>query len=105
MISAVKRNQRMKSPSDPLNFHPLTDAFNMYVCLCNAITEREVRHAIQLGARKLGDLQESLGVATCCGKCADCARGILAEERNAQRSDRREAVCGFGDNAALQPSG
>lgn len=50
----------------------------MYVCLCNAVTDREIRAAAQLGARTLEDLQGSLGVATCCRRCADCARGVLA---------------------------
>jgi bacterioferritin-associated ferredoxin len=58
----------------------------MYVCLCNAVTEREVRHAVALGASSLADLKESLGVAMCCGKCADCARGVLTDERKAQRA-------------------
>jgi bacterioferritin-associated ferredoxin len=59
---------------------------SMYVCLCNAVTEREVRHAVALGASSLADLKESLGVAMCCGKCADCARGVLTDERKAQRA-------------------
>jgi bacterioferritin-associated ferredoxin len=50
----------------------------MYVCICNAITDREIRAAAQLGARTLEDLKGSLGVATCCGRCSDCARGVLA---------------------------
>ena len=51
----------------------------MYVCVCNAVTDREVRGAIALGARSLSDLQRSLGIATCCQRCADCARKIVAE--------------------------
>ena len=51
----------------------------MYVCVCNAVTDREVRGAIALGARSLKDLQATLGVATCCQRCADCARKIVAE--------------------------
>ncbi len=51
----------------------------MYVCVCNAITDKEVRGAVALGARTLGDLQATLGVATCCRKCADCACRIVAE--------------------------
>jgi bacterioferritin-associated ferredoxin len=43
----------------------------MYVCLCNAVTDREIRGAVKLGARSLGDLQDTLGVATCCGRCTD----------------------------------
>ena len=52
----------------------------MYVCLCRAVTDRQIRQAVELGARSLSDLKESLGVATGCGKCASCARQILREE-------------------------
>ena len=51
----------------------------MYVCICNAITDREVRGAIALGARSLCDLQSTLGVATCCRRCTDCAQTLLNE--------------------------
>jgi bacterioferritin-associated ferredoxin len=51
----------------------------VYVCLCNGITEREIRDAVALGARTLGDLTTSLGVANCCGRCADCARRLVGE--------------------------
>lgn len=49
----------------------------MYVCVCNAITDREIRGAVALGARTLADLQETLGVASCCGRCAECAEEVL----------------------------
>jgi bacterioferritin-associated ferredoxin len=58
----------------------------MYVCLCNAITEREVTAAVDLGARTLEDLQHGLGVATCCGKCADCACALLEKSTLAIRA-------------------
>ena len=51
----------------------------MYVCLCNAITDHEIRGAADLGARSLDDLKSTLGVATCCRRCADCARDVLDE--------------------------
>jgi len=51
----------------------------MYVCVCNAITDREIRGAAELGARTLEDLSATLGVATCCRKCSDCASKVLAE--------------------------
>lgn len=28
----------------------------MYVCICNAVTEREIRGAVELGCRSLSDL-------------------------------------------------
>jgi bacterioferritin-associated ferredoxin len=52
---------------------------SMYVCVCNAITDREIRGAAELGVRTLEDLSATLGVATCCRKCSDCARKCLAE--------------------------
>ena len=55
----------------------------MYVCVCNAITDKEVRGAVALGARTLGDLQATLGVATC-RRCADCACSIVAEALESQ---------------------
>lgn len=50
----------------------------MYVCICNAITEKEVRKAARDGARTLTDLHASgLGVATGCGQCAGHACAML----------------------------
>ncbi|ARP84845.1 (2Fe-2S)-binding protein [Bordetella genomosp. 9] len=49
----------------------------MYVCVCNAITERQVRAAVDGGATTLDDLQFELGVATCCGTCAATAAEYL----------------------------
>jgi len=49
----------------------------MYICVCNAITERQVRACVSAGATTLGDLQFELGVATCCGCCAQMAQEYL----------------------------
>jgi bacterioferritin-associated ferredoxin len=51
----------------------------MYVCVCNAVTDGEIRSAVKLGVRSLADLSAALGVATCCGRCTDCARTVLDE--------------------------
>jgi len=53
----------------------------MYICICNAVTEREIRQCAELGACSLADLREGLGVATHCGKCKAAAVEILREER------------------------
>jgi len=55
----------------------------MYVCVCNAVTDREIKGAVKLGVRSMDDLSSLLGVATCCGKCADCARSVLCEALDA----------------------
>ncbi|MBA5639238.1 (2Fe-2S)-binding protein [Duganella sp. LX20W] len=49
----------------------------MIVCVCNNISDREIRQAVELGLRTMDELREQLGVATCCGQCADCAQSVL----------------------------
>ena len=50
----------------------------MYVCICNAITERQVRECASQGACSVQELESSLGVGAGCGRCRDCAAEILA---------------------------
>jgi bacterioferritin-associated ferredoxin len=51
----------------------------MYVCLCNGITENQIRDAVSHGVRSVRELKLCLGVASCCGKCADCAQQVVRE--------------------------
>ncbi|MDO4226944.1 (2Fe-2S)-binding protein [Neisseria sp.] len=49
----------------------------MFVCICNAITDRQIQETVAAGASSLSDLQAQLGVATCCGCCSDLAASYL----------------------------
>lgn len=49
----------------------------MYVCICNAITDRDIREAARSGVNSMEALGDRLKVATCCGNCRDCAREVL----------------------------
>ncbi len=51
----------------------------MYVCICNAITERQVRECAQEGTRSLDELTLKLGVGAGCGRCRECAAELLME--------------------------
>ena len=51
----------------------------MYICLCNAITDRQIVQAVKEGARSSEDLAQELGVGLCCGRCAECAHALLCE--------------------------
>lgn len=53
----------------------------MYVCICNAITDQQIRRAARNGVDNLYELRENLGVASSCGSCADHAQSILQEAR------------------------
>src|SRR3546814_20125717 len=80
----------------------------MFICICNAITERQVQAAVAEGATTLSDLQGQLGVAACCGCCAETAPEYLPGARYAvQASSRHEAGTLVSDaaNAATRPAG
>ncbi len=49
----------------------------MYVCVCNAVTERQIHQAVQDGIRSMRDLRRDLGVTRDCGRCAECALSCL----------------------------
>ena len=51
----------------------------MYVCVCNAVTDREIQSAVALGAHSLADLKSTLGVATCCGRCEQLATALVGK--------------------------
>lgn len=51
----------------------------MYICICNAITEREVRECAGSGACSVDDLASRLGLGAGCGRCRECAADMLKE--------------------------
>jgi len=56
----------------------------MYVCICNAVTEREVESAIRAGADSVEQLKEQLQIAGCCGMCSETIECCLEESRYPQ---------------------
>lgn len=56
----------------------------MYVCVCNAVTDKQIHKAVKNGASTLSDLQNELKVSTCCGKCRNCAKQVLDEALQAE---------------------
>ena len=55
----------------------------MYVCVCNAVTEKEIRTAVAEGASDIDELKQTLGVATCCGQCEGQACAMLSARSSA----------------------
>lgn len=50
----------------------------MYACNCAAVTEDQVQRAIsESEATSLEELQQSLGVASCCGCCTSDIEAML----------------------------
>lgn len=64
----------------------------MYVCVCNAVTEKQIHKAVDDGVRTLRGLRQLLGVTAECGRCARCAKDCLRatdERTNAGHTLRR----------------
>ena len=49
----------------------------MYICVCHAISDRQIREAVDRGAESLCEVQAYLPVASCCGRCEDSAREVI----------------------------
>ena len=61
----------------------------MYVCICNAVTDRHIAQAVDEGALTVEDLQRKLSLGSQCGNCKSCAKDCL-------KGLRKEAPDVFG---------
>ena len=51
----------------------------MIVCVCKSVSDRKIRASIADGVDSFDELQFELGVALCCGKCAESVRDVMME--------------------------
>jgi bacterioferritin-associated ferredoxin len=51
----------------------------MIVCVCKSVSDRTIRASIAEGMDSFDELQFELGVATCCGKCEESVREVMAQ--------------------------
>jgi bacterioferritin-associated ferredoxin len=56
----------------------------MYVCICNSVTDREIKKAVKQGVDTFDKVCSSLGVASCCGRCENHAREVIAQAQHTQ---------------------
>lgn len=55
----------------------------MYICICNAITESQIRACAEReGACSIVDLERCLGIGSGCGRCKHAAKEVLNETRS-----------------------
>lgn len=59
----------------------------MYICICNAVTDSQIKDALDDGAASIADLNKALSVGSCCGKCTRSARQIIKQYRSAMEID------------------
>lgn len=51
----------------------------MIVCVCKRVSDSRIREAVAAGASSFEDIQNQLGVSTCCGRCEPFARDLVKE--------------------------
>ena len=59
----------------------------MFVCICNGVTDSQIREALADGATSLEDLHDELGVASQCGSCSEHALSLIHEMQPAMVRD------------------
>jgi bacterioferritin-associated ferredoxin len=72
----------------------------MIVCVCNNISDREIRQAVDLGLSSMDELRGDLGVATCCGKCAAYAEEVLNIHLERSGAETQVTELSFRDRQA-----
>ena len=49
----------------------------MYVCVCNVVTDSDIRKAVDSGVHNIKQLRRTTGCGDTCGKCEELAVEIL----------------------------
>jgi len=53
----------------------------MYVCICNGVTDHDIRQAAKAGCCGMAELTMRTGCGACCGSCVDTATETLEQAR------------------------
>ncbi|RYZ72221.1 MAG: bacterioferritin-associated ferredoxin [Lysobacteraceae bacterium] len=72
----------------------------MYVCICNGVTDHQVREAAANGVRSLAELTMRTGCGSSCGTCLDTASTILEEHATERRAAFHLPLLGAGVSQA-----
>ncbi len=57
----------------------------MYVCLCNAVTDSDIRNAVDEGVRNLKQLRQVTDCGATCGSCNEMALEVLQQAITTKR--------------------
>ncbi|MEZ4435836.1 MAG: (2Fe-2S)-binding protein [bacterium] len=61
----------------------------MIVCICEGVSDRDVRDAARRGADSLATLQQQCGAGGDCGQCRPELRRMLRQHRSTTRNENR----------------
>lgn len=58
----------------------------MYICVCKAVTDNDIRCAVEEGTTSMRGLRDRLGCSGQCGKCTGEVRKLRDQTLNANRN-------------------
>ena len=73
----------------------------MYICVCKAVSDSQIRQAVDSGARSVRELRDRLGLGSCCGKCVPSARGVIREHEQSTSVRRYRPAGSVNGSAAV----
>ncbi len=65
----------------------------MIVCICRAVSDRQIRAVVSDGARSMAEVRAELGAGECCGKCSRQVRELIDQHAVARSCCAGEAAC------------
>ena len=60
----------------------------MFVCLCKAVTDHQIKDAVETGVSSFEDMQSHLAVSTVCGGCACEVKRVIEQKLKSELSSR-----------------
>ena len=53
----------------------------MYVCICNGVTDHQIRQAADAGCQTMAELTMRTGAGSSCGSCIEMATALLRDSQ------------------------
>ncbi|GEM_PF-460669 len=66
------------------------------VCMCNVVSENEIKAALKKGATTTSDIQKMTGAGTSCGKCLVVIDGLVEKYLSGLPRNPQQKI-NFGD--------
>lgn len=60
----------------------------MYICVCNAVTDSDIRKAVDGGVRNLKQLRQATNCGTRCGSCTKMSIEVLQQALSEKRASK-----------------
>ncbi|MFI9272470.1 bacterioferritin-associated ferredoxin [Kitasatospora sp. NPDC052896] len=92
-------------PSAPAHHRTTPGESAMYVCMCHAVTEDQVKQAIEAGADSPRSIAQGCRAGTDCGSCVRRIQALLGEHgARPCPTARLAARLGLADPEAAEPA-